>query len=64
MEFTRHKDMRMPKRYSHTRESVKKRAIDKLGNVLNLEVMDTPLDATPKTIIPTVLNLPVVSLSK
>ncbi len=56
--------MRMPKRYSHTRESVKKRAIDKLGNVLNLEVMDTPLDATPKTIIPTVLNLPVVSLSK
>jgi hypothetical protein len=48
MEFTGHKDMRMLKRYSHTRKSVKKRAIDKLGNVLNLEVMDTPLDAHQK----------------
>lgn len=64
MELTGHKDMRILKRYSHTRESAKKRAIDKLGGGLNLEVMDTSLDTTPKTTTPIVTNLSVVSVGK
>ncbi|MGE5443346.1 MAG: tyrosine-type recombinase/integrase [Ignavibacteriales bacterium] len=64
MELTGHKDMRILKRYSHTRESAKKRAIDKLGGGLNLEVMDTSLDTTPKTTTPIVANLSVVTVGK
>jgi hypothetical protein len=33
--------MRMLKKYSHTRESAKRSALDKLGNHLNLIVIDT-----------------------
>lgn len=62
MELTGHKDMRMLKRYSHTRESAKRSAIDKLGNRLNLIVMDTPLDTILKTTTPTGANLSVVSI--
>jgi integrase len=61
MELTGHKDMRMLKRYSHTRESAKRSAIDKLGNRLNLIVMDTPLDTKPKTTTLAVPNFSVVS---
>jgi hypothetical protein len=43
MELTEHKDMRMPKKYSHTRKSAKRIAGDTLGNHLNLIVIDTLL---------------------
>ena len=61
MELTGHKDMRMLKRYSHTKESAKRIAIDKLGNRLNQIVIDTPLDTTPKITNATLANLSVVS---
>jgi len=48
MSVSGHKDLRMLKRYSHTREEAKKAAIQKLGNRLESaslrEVVDTPLD--------------------
>jgi len=47
MELTGHKDIRMLKRYSHTREEYKKKAIKRLGDSLKLEVIDTSLDTTP-----------------
>jgi Site-specific recombinase XerD len=64
MELTGHKDMRMLKRYSHTKESAKRNAIDKLGNSLNLEVMDTSLDTNEKITASTLVNLSAVTPSK
>jgi len=44
MELSGHKDIRMLKRYSHTREEAKKVAISKLGKRLKALTMDTPMD--------------------
>ena len=44
MSLSGHKDLRMLKRYSHTREESKKAAISKLGNRLKSINMDTYLD--------------------
>jgi hypothetical protein len=44
MSLSGHKDLRMLKRYSHTREESKKAAISKLGNRLKSTGMDTYLD--------------------
>jgi hypothetical protein len=41
MGLTGHKDIRMLKRYSHTREEAKKAAIEKLGRRLKRFSMDT-----------------------
>lgn len=46
MELTGHKDMRMLKRYSHTREEAKKAAIRKHGNRLRNIILDTYLDTS------------------
>jgi integrase len=46
MELTGHKDIRMLKRYSHTREELKKEAILKLGNHIKTLTLDTPLDTS------------------
>lgn len=46
MELTGHKDIRMLKRYSHTREEAKKAAIAKLGKRLNRLSMDTSMDTS------------------
>jgi len=48
MELTGYKDIRMLKRYSHTREEAKKAAIAKLGNRLKNVGMDTSLDTKPQ----------------
>lgn len=48
MELTGHKDIRMLKRYSHTREEAKKAAIEKLGNRLKNTVIDTSMDTSVK----------------
>ncbi len=47
MALSGHKDMRMLKRYSHTHEEAKKAAIEKLGNKLKSQNMDTYLDTIP-----------------
>jgi integrase len=44
MELSGHKDIRMLKRYSHTREEAKRIAIERLGERLNSTVIDTSLD--------------------
>lgn len=46
MELTGHKDKRMLKRYSHTREEAKKAAIAKLGKRLNNLNIDTSMDTS------------------
>ena len=46
MELTGHKDIRMLKRYSHTREEAKKAAITKLGKRLNSLSIDTSMDTS------------------
>jgi integrase len=46
MELTGHKDIRMLKRYSHTREELKKEAILRLGNHIKTLTLDTPLDTS------------------
>ena len=44
MSLSGHKDLRMLKRYSHTREEAKKAAIEKLENRIKSVGMDTYLD--------------------
>ncbi len=46
MDLTGHKDIRMLKRYSHTREEVKKAAIEKLGKRLKRFSIDTSMDTS------------------
>jgi integrase len=48
MELSGHKDIRMLRRYSHTRESAKKTAVEKLGERLNRLFMDTSSDTSPR----------------
>lgn len=51
MGISGHKDIRMLLRYSNTREEAKKAAIEKLGDRLNTQTMDTYLD-TSKSEVP------------
>lgn len=44
MALTGHKDISMLKRYSHTKEEAKKMAINKLGNRLKEDTLDTYMD--------------------
>ncbi|MDA2919545.1 site-specific integrase [Desulfobacterota bacterium AH_259_B03_O07] len=49
MELTGHKDIRMLKRYSHTKEEFKKQAISKLGNHIKSLDLDTTIDTSSDT---------------
>jgi len=44
MELSGHKDIRMLRRYSHTREEAKRIAVERLGERINDTVIDTSLD--------------------
>lgn len=46
MSLSGHKDIRMLKRYTHTKDEAKKAAINKLGKGLNLEILDTYSDTS------------------